>query len=217
MQAKVAESLAASDQTLELLLQLCEQGRANAALLTQGTIGQKVKAVASAPQSKRLTTLMEALPDEDSQLMQLIQERESSFKRHGGDTVAGKKLFETSCMNCHQQGGRGKVVGPNLDGIGNRGTERLMEDILAPNRNVDFAFRSTTIVTEDGKVFSGLARNLPGEVEVLVDQQGKEIRIPKDEVAIKKRSNLSPMPGNFSQTFTDTQLRDLMSYLLRLR
>ena len=34
-------------------------------------------------------------------------------------------------------------IAPHLDGIGNRGLERLLEDVLDPNRNVDQLFRAT--------------------------------------------------------------------------
>ena len=37
--------------------------------------------------------------------------------------------------------GKGAKVGPQLDGIGTRGLDRLMEDILDPNRNVDQTLR----------------------------------------------------------------------------
>ena len=41
--------------------------------------------------------------------------------------------------------------------MGLRGVERLCEDIVAPNRNVDHVFRMSVVECEDGRVFTGLA------------------------------------------------------------
>ena len=95
--------------------------------------------------------------------------------------------------------------------------DRLIEDILDPNRNVDVAFRSTTIVTRKGQVTTGLLRPGKGQRLVLIDSQGREISVPVADVARKLPSRLSPMPANFSETLAEEQFRDLLSYLLSLR
>ena len=64
-----------------------------------------------------------------------------------------------------------------LDGIGVRGVDRLLEDILDPNRNVDQAFRTTQLALKDGQLIAGLLLREEGEVLVLADAQGKEVRI----------------------------------------
>ena len=46
--------------------------------------------------------------------------------------------------------------------------------MLDPNRNVDQAFRSTTLVLKNGQIVSGLVLREEGEVIVLADAQGKE-------------------------------------------
>ena len=52
------------------------------------------------------------------------------------------------------QDGSGGLVGPQLDGIGNRGLERLVEDVLDPNRNVDRAFRTHLLTLKNGDVIT---------------------------------------------------------------
>ena len=59
---------------------------------------------------------------------------------------------------------QGGVVGPHLDGVGNRGLERLIEDVLDPSRNVDPSFRYSTVSLKNGEVFSGLQRREEGAV-----------------------------------------------------
>ncbi len=73
-----------------------------------------------------------------------------------GDATAGKAVFNQQCAACHQFAGQGKVVGPQLEGVGGRGLARLCEDVLMPNQNVDHAFHATAILTTEGDVITGL-------------------------------------------------------------
>jgi putative heme-binding domain-containing protein len=107
------------------------------------------------------------------------------------------------------------LVGPQLDGIGNRGLERLLEDVLDPNRSVDINFRTTTILTDEGRLFSGLKRREEGAVLVFVDNKGKEFTISKEEIDEQKQSPLSLMPANLLEILSPQQLHDLLAYLLQ--
>ncbi|MCA9064975.1 MAG: hypothetical protein KDA96_18015, partial [Planctomycetaceae bacterium] len=111
----------------------------------------------------------------------------------------------------------GKKVGPNLDGIGNRGLDRITEDVLAPNRNVDVAFRSSTILTRAGIALSGLAREVePGQLS-LINTKGEETILNIADIDERVDSVMSPMPANLGETLNEQQLRDLFSYLLSQR
>ncbi len=105
-------------------------------------------------------------------------------------------------------------MGPNLDGVGIRGVDRILEDLLDPNRNVDGAFRTTRIVTTDGKIVSGLVLREEGQVLVLADAQGKEVRVPASEIDERSVSPLSLMPANVSDQIPETDLPHLLAYLL---
>jgi putative heme-binding domain-containing protein len=129
----------------------------------------------------------------------------------------GQELFKKNCAVCHQISGQGAVIGPQLDGIGLRGTERLLEDVLDPNRNVDVAFRTTTIALNSGKVFAVLVRREEGETLIAVDQMGKEIQIPKSEIDQQSRSSFSLMPANVVEIIPAAELPHLIGYLLQQR
>src|SRR5690606_36597034 len=103
------------------------------------------------------------------------------------------------------------------DGIGNRGLERLLEDILDPNRNVDVAFRTTTLVLDSGKIISGLLRGERGETMVLVDEKGEEVVIPKGEIDEQVPGTLSLMPENIASALEQRDLLDLVAFLLTKR
>ncbi len=216
-QRRVADVLASDSGGAALLIQLAEAGRASARLLKHPQIEPKLLAAADAPLRKRIEALTNVLPDESQELVDLIANRRQNHVSVAGDRELGAKLFAKTCATCHQIAGQGKKVGPNLDGIGNRGLDRLVEDILAPNRNVDVAFRSSTIVTDQGRVLNGLIKRTEGARLVLVDSKGEEISVATDSIDQNVLSNLSPMPANVGETMTEEQFRQLMAYLLSLR
>ena len=97
------------------------------------------------------------------------------------------------------------------------GLDRLIEDILDPNRNVDQAFRVTSLALENGQVVSGLLLREEGEILVLADAQGKEVRVPRASVVERKTSPLSPMPANFADQISEDDFNRLLDYLLSKR
>ena len=112
---------------------------------------------------------------------------------------------------------KGAKIGPQLDGIGVRGLDRILEDILDPNRNVDQAFRATTLALKDGKNLMGLVLRQEGQVVVMADEKGKEVRVNVDDIDTRRQSLLSPMPANFDQAIPEKDFYDLMAYLLSQR
>src|SRR5262249_47608739 len=149
------------------------------------------------PQAKeRVAKLTQGLTPASQQLQELLKRRRAAFAAAKVDLAVGAKVFEKHCAICHQLAGKGTKIGPQLDGIGVRGIDRLLEDILDPNRNVDQAFRATTIVHSNGQIASGLVLREEGEVLILADALGKEVRIPKAAIEERTISQMSPMPAN---------------------
>jgi len=216
-QLTLAEQLSADATGADMLLRLMESGKASARLLLKPTVQQRLEAIATDEIKQRAKPLTENLPSEDAVIDQLIVVRRNAVHAATGDATSGKELFKKSCLICHQIAGEGKQVGPNLDGIGNRGLDRVLEDVLAPNRNVDVAFRTTTVVTNEGKAYSGLLKELEGNRVSIIDSQAKETILPTDAIEERQAATTSPMPSNVGETFSESQLRDLVTYLLQQR
>jgi hypothetical protein len=68
-----------------------------------------------------------------------------------------------------------------------------------------------------GQVVSGLLLREEGDVLVLADAQGKEIRVPKPTVEERSTAQLSPMPANLAEQIAELEFYDLMTYLLSHR
>jgi putative heme-binding domain-containing protein len=165
----------------------------------------------------RLDKLIAGLPPADDARDRLIAERRTSYKPDGSDAGAGKQVFVRNCAPCHQINGEGGLVGPQLTGIGGRGLDRLCEDVLDPNRNVDRAFRQVILTMADGDVVSGLPRREEGDLLVLANGAAKEFTVKKAEIKERRESEQSLMPENFGEIIPPADFNNLMAYLLAQR
>jgi putative heme-binding domain-containing protein len=133
------------------------------------------------------------------------------------DPTRGQSLFQKHCAICHRLGGQGAEVGPPLDGIGLRGLDRLLEDLLTPSRQVAQAYRRSTLLTVEGRVLTGLVLREDDEAVVLVDAEGKEKRVPARDIDSRRLTTLSPMPANLAETISESDFYDLLAFLLNQR
>jgi len=213
-QRVLAEQLCSDRAGAEALLSLTGTGKASPRLLTDPALRNRLAALKLDRFDERITELTRQLPDENAQLLKLIEERRNQFNATTADSTRGVLLFEKNCGVCHQIAGKGQKVGPQLDGIGARGMARLVEDILDPNRNVDPAFRSTVLELTDGRVVIGLIRRTEGETLILADGKGKEFTVPKNLIEEQHLSSLSLMPANLAETLTPDEFQHLVAFLL---
>ena len=217
LQTAIAEGLASSREGAEVLLGAVEQGKASARLLQERGVEGRLKGTKLAGIEQRIAKLTAGLPSPDQKVFDLMRKRREGFLKSRPNPELGLKVFEKSCANCHQIAGKGAKIGPQLDGVGIRGLDRLLEDTLDPNRNVDQAFRTTILNLRKGQIVSGLLLREEGAVLVLADNLGKEVRVAKDEVEERRSSPLSPMPANLADQITEGDFYHLLAYLLTQR
>jgi putative heme-binding domain-containing protein len=161
------------------------------------------------PPPTAVTAEMQAALDD------LVAARAASFSQATPDVGRGARVYASHCAHCHAIGGEGRLVGPQLDGIGHRGAARLIEDIVDPGKNVDAHFRLHVITRKDGSTFAGLIRGEVGEVVVAVDAAGVEHRISRAEIASDEETGLSLMPPAFGQAIPEAELHDLVAWLMQ--
>jgi putative heme-binding domain-containing protein len=217
LEAAIAGGLAGSKQGAEKLLEAVAAGKASPRLLQEPAIANKLKQAKVPDLDARVAKLTKGLPSADARLQKLIASRRATFVKAKPDVARGAELFTKHCANCHTIANKGSKIGPQLDGIGIRGLDRLLEDILDPNRNVDQAFRTTSLTMKDGKILAGLFLREEGAIWVLADQEGKEVRVQKDMVDQRSTLQLSPMPANFGEQITAADFAHLLGYLLEQR
>ena len=212
-----AWALASRPAGAERLLQLVAAGKTTAAVLQYGPVSERLRASNLADLDARLAELTRDLPAADEAIRQQIERVAAAHGQGKASVDIGRGLFNKVCAQCHRLGGFGPAIGPQLDGIGQRGSERLLEDLLDPSRNVDEAFRLTTVVTTDGRAISGLKLRDDGGDLILADTLGKEIRVPAAEIEETSVSRLSPMPANVTELIGEENVPHLLEFLLQQR
>jgi putative heme-binding domain-containing protein len=217
LQTVIANDMLGSREGTDHLLDAIAAGKASPQLLREPGIEPRLSRSTFPGVVERAAKLTKGLPPADQRVQELLGKRRAAFAAAKPDAFLGAQVFEKHCSVCHQLAGKGAKIGPQLDGIGIRGLDRLLEDVLDPNRNVDQAFRLTTLSLTSGQVVSGLLLKEEGEVYVMADSQGKEVRVPKKTVDERTVSQLSPMPANFADQVPEADFNNLMAFLLMQR
>jgi len=213
-QIKLAQTLAANPAGAEALLTLAESRKLSPQILLDRQVKERLVAAKLPQFEARFEKLTAGLAPVSAELQKLINSRHAAFNPELASAERGRTVFEKTCAVCHQIDGKGVVIGPQLDGVGNRGLERLIEDVLDPNRNVDPAFRTTNVTLKDDTAITGLLRREEGETLVFADSTGKEVAVPKKKIAERRESELSLMPSNFGDIISVEDFHDLMAFLL---
>lgn len=135
----------------------------------------------------------------------------------GGNAAAGAKVFwekvSVSCVRCHQIGGDGGEVGPDLTRIGKDKDRRyLLEAIVEPNKAIAKGFESALILDIDDQVHTGVVREETEDSLTLVDAEGRVRKFDKDDIEARNPAK-SGMPADLVKNLTKEELRDLIEYL----
>lgn len=216
-QTRLAKQLVSDQSGSQLLMTMIENGKASATLLLDPAVLERLKVVDGGSLKERVETATLTVQAQAAlEQQQHIGTRLQAYLTAPGNVTKGQAMFKKQCSQCHQAAGVGAKIAPQLDGIRSRGVARLVEDIVAPNRNVDVAFRTTTIATTDGLVIIGVIRSEDNGRLILVDQEGKERIIAVDDIDEKVPSRSSLMPANVLELVKGDDWNDLIAFLLSL-
>ncbi|HYV28922.1 MAG TPA: c-type cytochrome, partial [Candidatus Eisenbacteria bacterium] len=131
---------------------------------------------------------------------------------------SGKAAFkQAGCGQCHRFAGEGGSVGPDLTGVGKRlSLHDLLESIVFPSKVISEGFATTEIETKSGNVTTGrVVREDNKAVTVLPQTATAEaITIRKADILRREVSKLSNMPTGILNTLQETQIVDLLAYVI---
>ena len=212
-QQSFLQDLGVNRSGAEFVLRLAEEGTIPATLLQNAKIQEQIHNHGKLL-TGRLEALIQDLPAIHFNRNETIQRLSQNLGGKTGNREEGRRLFSQACQICHQLAGQGALIGPQLDGVGNRGLERLLEDILDPNRNLDKAFHTHTLTLSNGDVLTGLHRQDNGALAIFVNAAGQEFSIPKQSIVRRQLTSKSLMPDNFAEILNEDQLADLTAFLL---
>lgn len=138
-----------------------------------------------------------------------------------GDAGSGRRLFFSAsgprCSVCHQFGGRGGRIGPDLSQIRRNNTRKqLLESILKPSQEMAPHYQPYLLFTAEGKSYFGLRLAEGGDdgTEEYVDDAGEVFSLPSEMIEARETSDKSIMPDGLQTTMSVADMRDLVTFLL---
>jgi putative heme-binding domain-containing protein len=138
-----------------------------------------------------------------------------------GEPARGREVFlreKVGCVKCHTVGEKTRRAGPDLAGIGDKlDLPEIVQAVLEPSTGILTGYATTTFVTQQGVVHTGiLERRDPEHVEILV-ASGEKISIAQRTIVEEKRLETSLMPGDLHLLMSREEFADLTSYLRTLQ
>ena len=130
------------------------------------------------------------------------------------DAAAGRRIFQRTCAACHKLHGSGGNIGPDITGANRSSIDYLLGNILTPSAEIQDAYRMHIIVTNDGRVWSGIpAGENKRTVQLRVANREEPVTVNKSEIESRDVAPVSMMPAGQLNTMTDQEVLNLVRYL----
>ncbi|MCA9017407.1 MAG: HEAT repeat domain-containing protein, partial [Planctomycetaceae bacterium] len=133
-----------------------------------------------------------------------------------GDVVRGKQIYLKNCAGCHKVGDQGHDVGPNLATTKNKSNSDLLIAILDPSREAQSNYNTYTIVTEQGKLFTGIIAAETATSYTIRRAEGKEDVILRNNIDTLLSNGVSLMPNGLEKEVNHQQMADLLEFIKTL-
>ncbi len=130
-----------------------------------------------------------------------------------GNAARGKPQFRNLCGNCHRLHGEGEQIGPDLTPYPRHELAYLLLHTVDPSAVVRPAYQAVVIVTNDGRVLTGVLTASTPKTVTLLDAKNQRILLARDEIEQMQDSPQSLMPEKVFAALTADQIRDLFAYL----
>lgn len=132
-----------------------------------------------------------------------------------GSAVKGAHVFsKAQCIKCHRVGERGEQLGPDLTSLSKRFTKKeVLQSIVFPSHVISDQYASKTIVSDNGKIYTGMVSVDADGDHVVIQKDGNKVTVTEDDIAEIKPSKKSSMPNNLLDELTLSEISDLFAYL----
>jgi putative heme-binding domain-containing protein len=146
--------------------------------------------------------------------------------RRGGDPLAGQRVFTsslTNCTACHQVHGvttsaNALPKGPELTAVGaGLQLELIIESVVWPKRQIKEGYELTTLFLDDGRAVSGYVTAENGGVVAIRNLTTGRVEQYSATAIDERAQKGTAMPAGFTNTLTNSELRDLVAYLATLK
>lgn len=131
----------------------------------------------------------------------------------------GRNLFgAVGCFACHRFNNEGGAVGPDLSTVAGKYSPRdLLRNILDPNLEISDQYAQMEVTLKDGNKVYGRIINMHGDAITLntnmMDPNALQ-NVDRKTVKSMELSKVSMMPPGLLNTLKDSDILDLLAYLL---
>lgn len=138
----------------------------------------------------------------------------------GGDQQRGENLFRNhlsaQCVRCHETGqGNGSDIGPNLESVGRKGREYLLESLLEPQKVIAQGYGAISLTLKSGESVAGILEREEENGIVIKDSKGNTQTI-KTSMIRERSPVISTMPP-MGAILNKHEIRDIIEYLSSLQ
>jgi putative heme-binding domain-containing protein len=131
-----------------------------------------------------------------------------------GDAKAGKLVYEARCISCHHVAGEGSSVGPDLMTVRSAGKEKMLVNILDPNREVAPNFLAYLVETRDGESLTGIIVNETAASLTVRQAYGKDTVVMRSDVKRMESQKMTLMPEGLEAGLKPQDFANLLEFLL---
>ncbi len=104
-------------------------------------------------------------------------------------------------------------IGPDLTGFAVHPKDKILTEVIDPNRSVEGNYRQYTVATSDGRIYNGLLASETRTAIELVDNEAKRHAILREDIDEILASPKSLMPEGFEKQITPEEFTDLLEFL----
>ena len=213
MRRQLLNAFMATPEAAEVLATEVLEERIAAADLTPAHRTRLFRVLTGETRTALQKALAEAAPEDRREVVSRYQ---ASLKLKG-DPKNGQKLFEKNCSVCHRIGKLGVNVAPDISDSRTKTPAQLLEAILDPNRAVDANYFGYSLITNEGKVYSGIIAAETANSVTLKLQEGKTITVLRSDIDELRNTGLSLMPVGQEKNLNPQQMADLISFIKNWR
>lgn len=136
-----------------------------------------------------------------------------------GDAARGEIIYRDAklqCVRCHAIGVGGGVIGPNLVSLGGSSPpEYILQSLIDPNAKLKEGFQTLAVLTNDGRVISGLQKSRTDTQLQLLLADGSLQTIATESIDTVQNGR-SLMPAGLVDLLKEQELVDLARFMMEL-
>lgn len=132
------------------------------------------------------------------------------------DAGRGARIYNERCASCHLlDGSRGYAVGPDLASVRSNGKEKILISILDPNREVNPAYLSYSVQTENGDSWTGIIADDNASAVRVRQAFGLDQAVRREEIQQIRNMGVSMMPEGLEAGLSVQDMADLLEFILQ--